>query len=396
MSPCSSSDTTTPGATADEFTFAQSFDFSSLRAQEPSAAGPQDNDLVRSRSSSDDASPSMRRLMVRMEGGGAVVLCRRSPSPSPSRPAVDSDATAFAVEKEVSAVAARFSPASLLHQRLQQLPPPPDNGAVNDEAQRDEICALRSILGRDVLDSGSNYVCWSLRAPLPEGGSNVLLQPWALSMPLEHLPDVIITAILPPSYPSSAPPQFFFDSPWLTPDTSSRCAVEAAAVWTPGCECLYSAHQAASETVARMSAQPAEVDLSLLASARNIRAREVAAQALFTHSSRRQAEVFQDTFFDCRLCFLSKSGAKSHRLILCKHVYATSFPHCIFVTFCACTARSASAVSSPLSSVRVRCSRRAVPPPAAVPYPWTWSCARFWTMKTTPGEGEAWTKGSVV
>lgn len=167
MSPCSSSDTTTPGATADEFTFAQAFDFSSLRAQEPSAAGPQDNDLVRSRSSSDDASPSMRRLMVRMEGGGAVVLCRRSPSPSPSRPAVDSDATAFAVEKEVSAVAARFSPASLLHQRLQQLPPPPDNGAVNDEAQRDEICALRSILGRDVLDSGSNYVCWSLRAPLP-------------------------------------------------------------------------------------------------------------------------------------------------------------------------------------------------------------------------------------
>jgi hypothetical protein len=272
----------------------------------------------------------MRRLMVRMEGGGAVVLCRRSPSPHPSRPAGDSDTAAFAVEKEVSAVTALFSPTSLLHARLQHLPPPPPgNDAANDDAQRDEICALRSILGRDVLDSGANYVCWSLRAPLPEGGSSALLQPWALSMPLEHLPDVVVTAFLPPSYPSSAPPQFFFDSPWLTRDTALRCALEAAAVWTPGCECLYAAHQATSETVARMCAQLVEVDMSLLASVSNIRAREIAAQALFAHSSSRQAEVFQDTFFDCSLCLLSKSGAMSHRLILCKHVYVTSSPRTV-------------------------------------------------------------------
>jgi hypothetical protein len=393
VSPCSSSEPT-PGAAAEDFTFAQAFDFSSLRAQQPIAV-EQDSDHVQSRSSSGDASPIMRRLMVRVEGGGAVVLCRRSPSTSPSRPAGDSDTTAF--EKEVAAVAARFSSASLLHTRLQQLPPPPpDSAAVNDDAQRDEICALRSILGRDVLHSGANYVCWSLPAPLPEGASSVLLQPWALSMSLEHLPDVVVTAFLPPAYPSSAPPQFFFDSPWLTPGTASRCAEEAAAAWTPGCECLYAAHQAASETVARMCVQRVEVDLSLLASARNIRARELAAQALFTHSSSRQAEVFQDTFFDCRLCLVSKSGAMSHRLILCKHVYATSIPHCIFVTFCSCTATNASAGSSPLSSARVRCNRWSVPALAAAPHPLTWSCARFWTTKTTPGVNMARANSGLV
>jgi hypothetical protein len=314
---------------AGAFTFAEAFDFSSLHIQQSNAAEQQDADHVYSWSSSGDASPSVRRLLVSMEGAGAVVLGRRSPSPAlPSSSPCEAETTESLMEREAAAVAAWMSPARRLRARLRQLPSsnphltrPGEFSAANEELQRDEICALRSILGGDVVDSGANHVSWCLRVPLAEGGCSIVLMPWHTSLTLEYLPDIIVTAFLPPAYPSSAPPHFFLDSPWLTPEAAAQFALEMAALWTPAAECLYSVYQATADKAAQLCAHMVALDFSFLASAPNIRARECAAQALSEHSRDRQAAVFRDTYFKCSLCFDSKSGSVCHRIIICKHVF---------------------------------------------------------------------------
>jgi hypothetical protein len=120
VSPCSSSDTT-PGAAAVDFTFAQVFDFSSLRAQEPIADGPHDSDIadgphdsdiadgpqdsdhVQSRtSSSGDASPSMRRLTMAAAGEvdrkNIIRVCLKPSCDFVSSPAVSPPAFLFFVQ----------------------------------------------------------------------------------------------------------------------------------------------------------------------------------------------------------------------------------------------------------------------------------------------------------
>jgi hypothetical protein len=107
----------------------------------------------------------------------------------------------------------------------------------------------------------------------------------------------------------------------MTPAEELQFASSMEALWMPDSEIIYSAYELSLNECARLCSCLLSIDFSFLASASNARARECAAQALFEYSSKRQADIFRQSYFMCPLCFDSKSGCVCHSIIICKHVF---------------------------------------------------------------------------
>ena len=59
-----------------------------------------------------------------------------------------------------------------------------------------------------------------------------------------HPTRVTLTAVLPPSYPATDPPQLTVHAPHLAPADAAGVAASLASLFSPGAVCLYDAVQA--------------------------------------------------------------------------------------------------------------------------------------------------------
>ncbi|PHT39791.1 hypothetical protein CQW23_18645 [Capsicum baccatum] len=135
----------------------------------------------------------------------------------------------------------------------------PEQLRINDQAQEDELLALESIFGENVfiLDRRNGLRCFQIHVyiEVPDeltvsvnlSSSSALGTPddnsseFSYSLKVEHLPPIVLTCLLPKSYPSHHAPHFTLSVQWLnSANISSLCSM-LDSIWKElaGQEILY-------------------------------------------------------------------------------------------------------------------------------------------------------------
>jgi E3 ubiquitin-protein ligase RNF14 len=130
---------------------------------------------------------------------------------------------------------------------------------------------------------------------------------------LPYLPSLHIDIILPPTYPTEAPPSIILSTTpsWLPSDVSQKLTDEAKSLWEEygGGTILFSyisSLQEQAETAFGLE------ELILPSDMR---------QNLVTYSKKLKRELFDKETFDCEVCLEPKKGLACYRMQRCSHVF---------------------------------------------------------------------------
>ncbi|XVF11075.1 hypothetical protein REPUB_Repub07fG0238200 [Reevesia pubescens] len=121
--------------------------------------------------------------------------------------------------------------------------------SINDQLQEDELLVMKSIYGENVfiLDrqmglqslqihihlevSGETIITTKLNSPKDIGVKNETSDDFSYSFKVQYLPPIVLTCVLPRSYPSHLPPYFTISVQWLHSARISELCRQLDSIW---------------------------------------------------------------------------------------------------------------------------------------------------------------------
>ncbi|XP_015689075.2 E3 ubiquitin-protein ligase RNF14-like [Oryza brachyantha] len=260
------------------------------------------------------------------------------------------DITYWAAQEEAAArlesMAARARGEDDLSESEEQL-------QANNQLQEDEVIALQAIFGDDMVilenKDSLRFIQIFVHYTLPDGGIRVFLNlhpsgamvgtddndnhsdgELCYACRLQHLPPIVLTCLLPRSYPSICAPYFTISAKWLDePKVSYLCAA-LDEIWAqrPGQEVIYRWVDWLNSSSWSLIALNDDIVLDPDTTSKFGDERAIARRILVdstiplmqSHSEKRSHKIFLQSLFECGICFSEDAGINFIKLP-CHHFF---------------------------------------------------------------------------
>jgi E3 ubiquitin-protein ligase RNF14 len=181
------------------------------------------------------------------------------------------------------------------------------------DERAEELETLQSIYPELVLDPDNPYVARLELLVAPTKPLPTTFEPEQDVQRIAYLPPLRLEIILPPEYPTDAPPTIKTStSPsWLPEDVQTRLKEEAKSVWEEygGGSILFSYISSLQEQAENSFSLE---ELTLPSALRT---------EIMDYSKRMKKELFDKETFDCEVCLEPKKGSVCYRMERCSHVF---------------------------------------------------------------------------
>ncbi|KAK7859148.1 uncharacterized protein LOC112034943 [Quercus suber] len=219
---------------------------------------------------------------------------------------------------------------------------------INDQLQEDELLAMESIYGDNVfiLERHKGLRCFQIHIHIEAPGEiamtaklnlsgdlkteNDSSDDFSYSFKVQYLPPIILTCLLPKSYPSQLPPYFTISVKWLDSSRISNLCSKLDSIWMeqPGQEVIYQW----VEWLHCFSLSHLGFDKEIFLGPYGIRqagdrrafsgivSLDVDVPLMKSYNDERQHENFQKNLHECCICFMDYAGTEFIRLP-CQHFF---------------------------------------------------------------------------
>jgi E3 ubiquitin-protein ligase RNF14 len=199
---------------------------------------------------------------------------------------------------------------------------------IMNEEQKEEILALQSIFGEDVIlfDDAENTGQLKIRLELGQdinvevesdvAGAAVSVTSPTTTAPVRYLPDMTVCFEYNADYPRKRPPTFKLKCDWLFADKESVVRRHLLAIWeenAAGNVVLYQWHQALVHEMMDIIGAT-EIGTLYVESPAILK-------ALMSHSETILSKAFAETTHTCTICFMELQGSDFEVLVPCRHSF---------------------------------------------------------------------------